>query len=332
VVTLLVKAGDLVREGQTMARIESPELQNLLEQERSVLLSMKSELERIEIANQQIDKQNQQEVALLSVKLRANDRALERAKSLHEEGLASSIDYQKAEDDVEVARLELTHAKEKSLLAKETMEFELRTKELELRRQELVVTDMERKNSELAVSSPVAGLVSGVEVRDKDTVQASQALFSVVDLSEFEVEVFIPENYADEIAPETRAVVQYEGENYEGIVKSLSPEVENSQVKGVVVFTGVAPSGLKQNQRVYTRLILDSRPDVLKLPRGPFLESMGGRQAYVVEGDVATLRSIETGAVSVTEIEILSGLIEGEEAILSDLTRFDGVDTILLRR
>jgi HlyD family secretion protein len=52
----------------------------------------------------------------------------------------------------------------------------------------------------------------------------------------------------------------------------------------------------------------------------------------VVQENMATLRPISVGAVSITEVEILSGLKEGQEIILSDVTRFEGAKTVLLRR
>ena len=163
-----------------MARIDSPELQNRLQQEQSILLSMKSDVERQVIFNRQSDLQNQQQVALLELKQKAGEKALERARQLFEEGLGSSIDYEKAKDDLQVITLELAHNRQKAKLAKEIMDFEAKTKELELNRQKLIVSDLERRVTELAVLSPVGGLVSRVDVRDKDTVQANQALFSVV--------------------------------------------------------------------------------------------------------------------------------------------------------
>ncbi len=109
----------------------------------------------------------------------------------------------------------------------------------------------------------------------------------MVDLSAFEVEVFVPENYADEAMPPVAAIIQYEGQTYRGELKSISPEVEGSRVKGVVAFTEDPPAGLKQNQRVSTRLILETQQNVLKVDRGPFVESGGGRLAYVVENGMA---------------------------------------------
>lgn len=331
VISISVKAGDVVNRGDILAQIESPALQNELQQEESTLLSMQSEVDRLTIANQQANLQNQQEVALLEMKVKTSKRAMERARTLFEEGLGSSIDYEKAEDEVEVATLELSHSERKAELAKNTMDFELQTKKLDLDRQQLIIRDLERKVAELAVHSPVSGLVSRVEVMDKDTVQPNQKIFVIVDLSEFEVEILVPENYADEVGPGTEAAIQYENEEYSSEVKSLSPEVESNQVKGIVIFTGDPPLGLKQNQRVFTRLILDSRSDVVKVPRGPFLESLGGRQAYKVEGNMARLVPITVGSVSVTEIEIQSGLEPGDQVVLSDLTRYEGAQTILLR-
>jgi HlyD family secretion protein len=331
VISILVKAGDVVSRGDILAHIESPALGNELQQEESTLLSMQSEVERLSIANQQAHMQNLQEVALFEMKVKTSTRAMERAQTLFEEGLGSSIDYEKAKDEVEVATLELAHSQRKTQLDKNTKDFELKTKRLDLGRQQLIILDLERKVAELAVNSPVSGLVSRVDVMDKDTVQPNQKICVVVDLSEFEIEILVPENYADEIGSSTSAAIQYEGEEYSGEVKSLSPEVESSQVKGIVIFTGDPPSGLKQNQRVFTRLILDSRSDVVKVPRGPFLESLGGRQAYKVEGNMARLVPIQVGSVSVTEVEIQSGLEPGDQVVLTDLTRYEGVQTILLR-
>ena len=130
----------------------------------------------------------------------------------------------------------------------------------------------------------------------------------------------------------TEAVITYDGREYPGRVKSMSPEVEGSQVRGLVVFDGDSPGALKQNQRVSMRLIMESKFQVLKVARGPFLENGAGRQAYLFDGDLAVLSPIEVGAVSISEVEILTGAEEGDRIIISDTTRFNGAETVLVRR
>ena len=82
------------------------------------------------------------------------------------------------------------------------------------------------------------------------------------------------------------------------------------------------PPGLRQNQRVSVRILMDRRDDVLKVERGAFYEAGGGTTAYVVRDGVAERRPIKTGAVSVREVEITGGLAEGDQIVISDTDDF----------
>jgi HlyD family secretion protein len=85
-----------------------------------------------------------------------------------------------------------------------------------------------------------------------------------------------------------------------------------------VRFAEQVPAGVRQNQRVNVRIVLDQRDNVLKVERGAFVDS--GSVAYVVQGDMATRRPITLGAMSVGEVEILSGLNAGDQIIVSNLS------------
>src|SRR5690606_33955704 len=91
-------------------------------------------------------------------------------------------------------------------------------------------------------------------------------------------------------------------------VSAISPEVVNSRVLARVRFDGEQPPGLRQNQRVSARVLFEEKPDVLMVARGPFLESQGGRFAYVVRDGYAERVPVRIGATSVAAVEILEGL------------------------
>jgi HlyD family secretion protein len=327
-----VQAGQVVARDQVLVRVESPEVDSRLEQERSALLSAQAELQRGRIQSRQEQLRRQQEVSLLQVQLEAADRAMDRAQRTKQMGILNEVDYEKAQDEVKLAKMRVESARQETALAAETLAFEVRDRESRVERQRLVVAELERQVAALAVKSPVAGLVSRVAVADRDSVTEGQPLVGVVDLSWLEIEVWVPESYAPDIKPGTPAVLGLEGKQWPGEVTSLSPEVQGSRVRGIVGFRGQAPPGLKQNQRLPARLVLETRRDVLKVPRGPFLEALGERQAYVVEDGVAVLRPIEVGSVSVTEVEIAGGLEAGEQIVLSDPTPFQGAKRVLLQR
>jgi HlyD family secretion protein len=332
IVALRVRAGEVVAEDQVLAVVDSPELRSRLEQERSTLSSLESDLDRQKILTKQTILSDRQKVDLATVELEAAGRAMNRADRSREEGIVNEVEYEEAQDDLSRARLALDHARENAALEKETLEFEVRNSELQVERQRLVVTELQRQVDDLLIRAPVSGLVSRLDVDDHDAVVPGQPLVAVVDLSAFEVEILVPESYADEIGPGTPAVIHFAGDQFAGEVKVVSPEVEGSQVRGVVSFSGQAPEGMRQNQRVSTRLVLESRTDVLKVPRGPFLEAGGGSEVYLVQESMAVLHPIRVGSVSVGEVEIVSGLDEGDRIIISDTTRFEKATRVFLRQ
>ena len=103
----------------------------------------------------------------------------------------------------------------------------------------------------------------------------------------------------------------------------------DNEVTGRIRFAGEPPAGLRQNQRVTVRVMMDELINVLKLQRGSFTDSGGGRYAYVLGSEgVAIKRPVQLGARSVAEVEIVSGLAEGERVIISSVAEFEDHDTI----
>jgi HlyD family secretion protein len=331
IVALAVKAGDAVKKGQVLAHVESPELKSRLVQERSTLASLKSALERQKIDARQDTIKNAHAIDLLEVRLSAARRLAERAQMAYDEKILNKNDYEKSKDDVKIAELELKNTQETAKLAIETADFDIKSRQLAFDRQGSLAEELQRQVDGLAIAAPFDGAVASLSVQDRDAVAANQPIVTVVNLSQFEVEITLPENYAAEVTPGTAAQILYEGKEYAGHVTGMSPEIRDSQGHGTVAFEGSPPAGLRQSQRVSVRMVFETKSNVLKVPRGPFLESGGGRQIYVVENGVATKREIAVGAVSVSEVEIVKGLSAGEKVILSDTSELAGAKTVLLR-
>jgi HlyD family secretion protein len=331
IVSARVREGERVEAGGVLALVESPELENRLKQETASLDALRSDLSRLELTTRQRNLENRQAVELGEVRLDGARRAVERSEELASKGLLAVSELEADRDALRVATIELEQARQRVELETEALAFELRDAKLRLQRQELLVDDARRQVEELTIRAPFDGLVATVAVEDRDAVVRGQALVGVVDLSDLEVEVNIPESYADDVSPGVAAEVTVGSQPTAGVLTRVAPEVRSGQVEGRVAFVDGTPPGLRQNQRVSTRLVLAEESDVLKVPRGPFLESGGARWVYVVDDGMARKRAIEVGAVSVTEVEILRGLEEGEEVVLSDLSQLEGAESVLLR-
>lgn len=329
-VDLEARAGDTVASGQVLARLDSPELSSRLDQERSTLERLEAELTRQEIEKRKQELVNRQTVDLARVAITAAERELKRAELSWAERLISRQDYEKARDDLATARLEFEHARENERLERESLAFELQTRALERDRQRFVVRELERRVADLVVRSPVDGMVGDLAVEHRAAVLRNQPLMTVVDLTAYEIEVQAPQEYGDDLGLGIPAEVTLGNDRFAAEVVSVSPEISDNQVTGRLRFTRDQPTGLRQNQRVSARLILDRRDAALVVQRGPFLDAGGGRIAYVVEGEMAHRRPIRIGAASIGEVEVLEGLSAGDTIVISDLAPFEGADTVML--
>lgn len=327
-ITFTARAGNRVVKGQTLGSLDSPSLVNEYQREQATLDSLNVALGRQDIEDRRQDLKNREDTDQASVQLQAADREFKRATSARQVGVIPERDFAKARDDVQSARLAFEHAKANAKLETDSMKFELHTKRLERDRQKLVVENLARQVDKLTIRSPVDGMVGSLAVNDKTSVSENAALLTVVDLSALEIEFRVPESYATEIAPDMTAEIAYGGKLYAGRVTTVSPEVKDNEVSGRLKFADNAPMGLRQNQRVNVRIIMDSRKDVVKVERGAFVDA--GGTIYVVDGAMAHRRTARLGAMSVGEVEILSGASPGERLVISSLSDFNDAPEVRL--
>jgi HlyD family secretion protein len=330
-VDLAIQAGDKVSKDQVLATVDSPELTNKLKQEQATLDSLNLDVERAEIDHRKQQLASKKTLDQARIDRVTAAREVERNQKAFTAGALPELDVLRAKDALAKADLTVTNAEKDADLEKDSLAFELKTKRLALDRQKLLVEDVTRQVDELKVRSPVDGQVGQLIVQQRANVAANAPLMTVIDLSALEVEVQIPEVFAHDLSIGMPAEVQEGGNKFAGQVSAVSPEVVNGQVTGRVRFSADSkPAGLRQNQQLTTRILMDEHPNVLMVDRGPFVDSGAGRVAYVVHGDMAERTAIQVGATSLNAVEIVSGVKEGDRIVISSTDDFKGAQRVAL--
>lgn len=328
-VALQVVAGDKVSKGQALAVIDSPELRSKLVQEESTLASMDAEARRAVLDSQLARANARKSLDQAQVDQVAAQRELQRQQRGFDGGVVPQVDLAKAQDDLKKADIGLSGARQDSGLQAKGADLDASNKRLLADRQRAVVAELQRQVDALTVRAPFDGQVGQIQVPQGTSVVANGPVMSVVDLSKFEVEIQVPESFARDLGIGMPAQINSNGTTYAAEVSAVSPEVVDGEVNARLRFAqGKQPPGLRQNQRLSARIVLDTRRNVLKVERGPFLEQDGGRFAYVVDGSSAVRRPIQTGAASLSEVEIVSGLKPGDRIVVSGTDLFNNADRV----
>jgi len=327
-VTLKVVAGDAVKQGQALAEIDSPELRSAPAPEHATPARLGAEAARdgldariaVSSAGKSLDQ--------AAIDRQAAVRDLERNRRAFAGGAVAQVDVARAEDNLKKAELGLSHAQRDASLQRQGAGLDTRNKRLLADRQRAVVAELQRQVDALTLRAPFDGQVGQVVVAQRAKVAANAPVLSVVDLSVFEVEIKVPESFARDLAIGMPAQLTTSGRDYAGEVSAVSPEVVSGEVNSRLRFKGEQPPGLRQNQRVSARIVLDTRRNVLMVERGPFLEQDGGRSAWVMDGHVAVKRPVRTGVSSLAAVEILDGLQPGDRVVVSGTEGFADADRI----
>lgn len=327
-IALDVVAGDEVKKGQALATVSSPELKSQLAQETVTLSGLEAEVGRASLDIDQARAAAKKQVDQAEIDRQTADREVQRNREAYEAGALPELDLLRSQDALKKADIALGHARKDSSLQGKGLGFDLKTKRLALERQREVVRELTRQVDELVIRSPVDGQVGQVLVAQRANVAANAPVLTVVDLTAFELEIKVPDSYARDLAIGMPAEITSAGKKYPGRVRSVSPEVVNSEVASRIQFVGDMPGGLRQNQRLTARILLDEKKDVLMVERGPFLDSGGGNVAYIVRDGIAERRSIRTGVSSLDAVEILSGAQVGDRIVVSGSDSFGDAERI----
>lgn len=328
-VTLKVVAGDVVKKGQELAEIDSPELRSKLAQEESTLASLQAEASRAELDAQLARSAATKALNQAEIDRTAALRDLERQQRGFDGGAVSQIELAKAQDELKKADIGLAHSRQDATLQGRGAGLDTRNKALLADRQKAVVIELRRQVDALTLRAPFDGQVGQVQIAQRANVAANAPVLSVVDLTVFEVEIKVPESFARDLGIGMPAqITSGSGQAFAAQVSAVSPEVVNGEVTSRLRFTAKQPPGLRQNQRLSARIVLDTRRNVLMVERGPFVEQGGGNLAYVMDGSTAIRRPVRTGASSLNAVEILDGVQPGDRIVVSGSDLFGDAERV----
>ena len=157
-------------------------------------------------------------------------------------------------------------------------------------------------------------------------------LATVVVPNQLKAQLKIAETQAHDILLDQPAEVDTHNGIVPGHVTRIDPAVVNGTRTVDVKLDGTLPPGAVPQLSVDGTIDLQRLKDVLYVGRPAFgnPDSTISLFKYDPDGKTAERTQVKVGKASVTQIQILSGLKEGDRVILSDMSRYDNTDKVRL--
>jgi len=201
--------------------------------------------------------------------------------------------------------------------------------------QKRAFAQLKHKNLDaLKLRAGINGVLQAAEL----TVQAGQRvtqgtiLAKVVDPDHLQAELKIPETTVKDVAIGQPAEIDTHNGIIKGTVVRRDPSVINGTVVVDVELEGQLPKGAVPDLSVDGTITMERLDNVLYVGRPAFGQekSTVGMFKILADGKTALRVPVQLGRSSVNTVEIIRGLQEGDQVILSDMSRYDSVDRIKL--
>jgi len=335
---LYVVEGDAVTTGQVLARIDTPDLEDSLEDLQTDLEDANRSFEQTQAQNEITLARKVREIASLKEDIGDAVAEVERLKKLVAINASRESELDNAEESLE--------SKQESLEEKELqLEEERRLIELGEQAKQATIRSLETKISRLlerideaTIRSPMDGEVLEIESAlavPGSRITANKELFTVADPGSAVVELEVLEQYSAALSIGQPVALTVGSAEITGYITSIGKVAQqSSDGLGATVSVEVRPEGggdeLLLGNTAVGVLELGTKEDAMLLSRGPYLTTGSQRYLYVVRGDTAEKVSVTFGQIEGNVVEVLSGVMPGDEVIVSGYQNYIEYEQIRL--
>jgi HlyD family secretion protein len=184
----------------------------------------------------------------------------------------------------------------------------------------------------LRVRAGIDGVLQEQTLKIGQYVTPGTTLAKVVQPQRLKAELKIAETQAKDIQLGQPASVDTHNGVIPGHVLRIDPSVVNGTVSVDVALDSALPQGARPDLSVDGTIDLEKMQNVLYVGRPAFgqEQSTVGMFRLEPDGSNAVRAQVKLGRSSVNTVEILQGLKEGDQVILSDMSRWDNFDRVRL--
>ena len=322
IVEVYKRGGDSVDVGTPILKLDlqSAETEDNKQLDEEQMKSLQLEQQRVTNHN----KLSEMEMNLKVSRMELDRKAVElrNERYLDSLGAGTTDKVRQVELDYNVSILKLKEDEQKYKNEQALAEADLKVKELELNIFRKSLAETRRTLEDAQIRSPRKAILTYVNNEIGSQIGQGAKVAIVSDLSHFKIEGEIADTYGDRIAAGSKAVIKIGSEKLDGTVSDVTPLSKN----GVISFTVQLEednhkrlrSGLKTDVYVMNAV----KDDVLRIANSSYYVGKGEYELFVVNGNQLLKRKVQLGDSNFEYVEVVSGLQEGDQVIVSDMNAY----------
>jgi RND family efflux transporter MFP subunit len=329
---ILELPGTAVKPDTVLLQLSNPQLQQEALDAQWKLKAVEADYKNLEVqlASQVLAQKS--EVAKAQSEFSQAKRQAETDTELQKLGVISELSLKvSTEKSQELGtRNEIEHQRLEN--SGQVLKAQLQAKQAEVEQFRALAQLKQSRLDGLRVRSGIAGVLQEQPLKVGQWVTPGTTLAKVVQPQRLKAELKVAETQAKDIQLGLPASVDTHNGVIAGHVIRIDPSVQNGTVTVDVALDATLPQGARPDLSVDGTIDLERMANVLFVGRPAFGQEQSTVGMFKLESDEknAVRTQVKLGRSSVNTVEILQGLKEGDQVVLSDMSRWDNFDRIRL--
>jgi HlyD family secretion protein len=329
---IVVLPGTDVEPETVIVKMSNPELEQALQDARLQLRAAEARYEDLKV---QLESQLLNQRAL-AASVQADYRTallqLEADRETHEQGIIGNLRLKFSEERAEELEVRNRLEQERLLIATESNEAQLLAEAARVDQLRALYGLRVSQVEALDVRPGIRGVLQQVPVEVGQQVTPGINLARVAQPEHLKAELRIAETQAKDVEIGQRASIDTRNGLVEGRVMRIDPAVQDGTVTVDVELLGELPRGARPDLSVDGTIEIERLENVLYVGRPAYGQAGSTVSLFrmLEDGETAERVDVVLGKSSVNTIEVLGGLAEGDEVILSDTSTWDDYRKIRL--
>ncbi len=330
---IFTEDGKMVTKGEPLARVYNPNTEfNFMSQETGIMQQisqMRNTL--LELKNQEFTQDK--EILQAQNDYNTAQQNYNLQKRLYDAEIGKKTDY-------DMARQNLAYQQKRKQIVEQSIVNEKHSRASQIAAVNNSIAQMEKsldvlrnnKNNFL-IMSPVTGRLSSFSISLGQSLTTGQSIGKVDLMDGYKLVAKIDEYYINKLHAGIKGTLESNGKEYNVIVSKVLPEVVQGQFSAELNFAeNNKPDDLKIGMTFGVKLKLSADTQSLMIPKGNFFKDTNGKWIFVTENGKAVRKNISLGRENPLYYEVLSGLKEGEQVIVSDYSDYKKYEILDIKK
>ncbi|NHN28568.1 efflux RND transporter periplasmic adaptor subunit [Paenibacillus agricola] len=327
------KRGDMVEKGELILKLDPTDVQL---QKQKGLLGVKSASQQLskaqeDLVNSKVDLQNA--VTKIEQSIKDAEKNYAKARNDYDLGLLTKFQLEQADTQLNNLKLDLESAQNK-LNTIQTANT-LSQLETQLESSNLSIREADRTLNNLELRAPVSGVLTELPIEVGMSLSGGFKAAQVQQLDPIKVKAELTEASAQLVRGKQELTFYVSGSTEKLVGKvSYLADVMSSQSKSYPLELEIANPETKLKPGTKVQILLTEEKDevVITVPTLSVVREGGETSVFVLVGDIAEKRKVQLGRLNETVQEVLSGIQEGEQLIVSGQNQLKDKEKVQLAK